>query len=303
MLDEVLPRFAPERITLRSGESVVLRSFSPKDVESCLWLRAEVYGTPFLASEWNWKFGQACPYPHEVLVAETEGKIVGIQPMIAFPFLAESQTLSALLLLDLMIHPAWRKKGLFTLLVKRVETELLDRFAFFYTFPNKNSLPGFTDKLGWVIPFRPLLMVRPALPRKLKENDSSTLPEPGVRLFKDKAYFDWRYSRPARHYQQISPNAVLAYQKHFGIKAAFGAEFGGSEFLLGLMENSAAPAPLVFLVNPNSPVHHLLKRKGFMPQINKLRRFHLTVKIKPGNQKLLADLARWELCFGDCDTI
>lgn len=303
MFGEVLPKFAPKRTTLRSGESVILRSFSPKDVESCLRLRAEVYGSPFLASDWDWKFGQACPYPHDVLVAEAEDKIVGIQPMIAFPFLIESQTLSALLLLDLMIHPAWRRKGLFTLLVKRVETELLDRFAFLYTFPNKNSLPGFMGKLGWLIPFRPLLMVRPALPRKLKGNDSSTLPEPGVHLLKDSAYLEWRYSRPTKHYQQLSPNAVLAYQKHFGIKAAFGAEFGGSEFLLKLMENSAAPAPIVFLTNPNSPVHHFLKRKGFMTQINKLRRFHLAVKIKSENQKLLADLARWELCFGDCDTI
>ena len=282
---------------------MVLRSFSPKDVESCLKLRGEVYGTPFLASEWNWKFGQECPYPHDVLVAEAEGKIVGIQPMIAFPFAVENQEVSSLLLLDLMIRPTWIRKGLFTLLVKRVETELLERFAFFYTFPNENSFPGFIGKLGWLIPFQPLLMVRLALPRKLKGNDSSTLPEPRVHLFKDKTYFDWRYSRPAKHYQKLSPNAVLAYQKHFGIKAAFGAEFGGSESWLKFMETVAAPAPLVFLTNPNSPVHHLLKRKGFMTQINKLRRFHVAVKMKSENQKLLADLALWGLCFGDCDTI
>ncbi|TKJ42033.1 hypothetical protein CEE36_07355 [candidate division TA06 bacterium B3_TA06] len=310
MSSSSLPGFAPQKITLRNSKKVTLRSVTPNDKEKCLGLRLAVYGASFQSEVWDWKYSERCPYPHDVLVVEAEEEVVAIQAMLVFPFMIGKRRVHALSLLDLMVHPAWRKQGLFAHLIKRIERELLNRFAFFYSFPNRRSFPGFIRRFGWLIPFHPTLMVRLALPKRVKKIPVET-PHPSrprVHLFKDQTYLDWRYSRPDMEYQRLSDRSVVAFQEHWKIKTAFAAEFSPQEgeessSLLKAMEQAAAAAPLVFLTNPTSPTFGLLKRNHFSTRINLLRRFHLVVKMAPRHKELLQDLADWDLSFGDFDGI
>lgn len=300
-----VPGFEPRELTLSDSRTVVLRSFKPADTQQCLKLREEVYAEPFTEAEWAWKFGPGCPFPNQVLVVEAGGRVVGIQGMLAFPFRLGDSYVSSLMLLDLMIHPDWHRQGIFTKIIRIIESEVLARFDFIYTFPNRNSHPGFVDKLGWLVPFRPRLLARPALPRGLAKE---AIPQHRSRaytgLVKNSTYLEWRYSRPGRTYEIPSPKSVLAYQKHFGLEIGFAAEFGEDDpYALKIMEREASPRPLFFLTNPSTSIFPMLKRKGFTDRVNHLRRFHVVIKPNPGFKRVAHKLADWELSFGDCDVI
>lgn len=308
MLTDTLRNFEPKVETLRDGRNAITRSYLPKDLHSCLSLRNHVYGRPFSQDEWLWKYGDNCPYPHDVLIAESGGRIVGMQAMIAFPFKIKGEILNALSLLDLMIHQKWRGQGLFLKMVKRIEDELLKSFDFFYSFPNKRSYYGFIHSLKWGVPFHPTLMTRMAFPHSMPEPSSKPFErsESNIQLIKDEKYLKWRYSKPNARYKIIDNTSVLAFQQHLGLRIAFVAEFTSinrKHFLMKRIEDLSKYHPLVFLVNSTSATRLFLKSKGFSDQLNLIRRFHLVVKTRKENKALIKKLSSWEISFGDFDVL
>jgi GNAT superfamily N-acetyltransferase len=84
-----------------------------------------------------------------MLVAEADGRIVGLRAFMRWRFLSGSRVLSAVRAVDTATHPDHQGRGIFSSLTRealevlRVDTDLV------FNTPNDKSLPGYL-KLGWV---------------------------------------------------------------------------------------------------------------------------------------------------------
>ena len=102
-------------------------------------------------TEWfDWRF-EANPYVDEVpmVVAERDGEIVGAEPCLAFRLRAGRETALAFQPADWMVHPDYRRQGVFTSMTER----FVDRYAdgpaaLYFNFPSDAILPGL-ERFGW----------------------------------------------------------------------------------------------------------------------------------------------------------
>jgi GNAT superfamily N-acetyltransferase len=86
------------------------------------------------------------------LVAEADGRLVGLRVFLRWEFCAGGQPVPAVRAVDTATHPDYQGRGIF----RRLTTELLDRLScepdgpqLVFNTPNGNSLPGYR-KMGWV---------------------------------------------------------------------------------------------------------------------------------------------------------
>jgi GNAT superfamily N-acetyltransferase len=158
-----------------------IRDYREGDEEGILDLRQQVFGdvdqVRLLPETWRWQFCDNPAGPPLVALAEDRGRIVGQYAVIPTRFSVYGQALSLALSCDTMIHPDYRRQGLFVELARdvyrRMEEE--DRMAAVWGFPNQASLTGFTRHLDWrvlavyplrIIPLRPLTMLQKRLGMK-----------------------------------------------------------------------------------------------------------------------------------------
>lgn len=98
---------------------------------------------------WRWKH-QANPFGESpVLLAESDGKLIGVRAFLCWEFWMDGAIRKACRAVDTAVHPAYQGKGIFkklTLaLLATMEKEGLDLV---YNTPNSESLPGYL-KMGW----------------------------------------------------------------------------------------------------------------------------------------------------------
>jgi len=95
------------------------------------------------------------------MVADMNGRIAGVQPMEIFPFVDGKKNLNAALLTGVAVHSDFRRRGIFSALVKACELEAWRReAAFVTTMPNEKSRPGFL-KYGYADLGQRQLLARP----------------------------------------------------------------------------------------------------------------------------------------------
>ncbi len=156
-----------------------IRDYREGDEEQILRLRQRVFGDLDLVrlrpSTWRWQFRHNPAGEAFCALAEDRGRIVGQYAVIPTRFSVHGKEILFALSCDTMIHPEYRRQGIFTTLARevyrRIESE--QRITTVWGFPNEVSLPGFTRHLDWrlltvfplrVVPLRPLAMLRPLLP-------------------------------------------------------------------------------------------------------------------------------------------
>ncbi len=101
------------------------------------------------ADLFRWKHVENPFGPSMMLVAETDGRIVGLRAFMRWRFVSGSRELSAVRAVDTATHPDHQGRGIFSRLTREaLEVLKLDTDLVFNT-PNDNSLPGYL-KLGWV---------------------------------------------------------------------------------------------------------------------------------------------------------
>jgi GNAT superfamily N-acetyltransferase len=152
------------------NEALVIRSYRAADAVGVRSVMAASYGpntTPAPIFDW-WHFG--CPVGVSGFqVAEEKGKIVGLQPMELLPYESAGRRLTGAVLTGVVVHPEFRRRGLFSSLVQACEKEAWRRGADFVTaMPNERSRPGFL-KLGCQDLGRRRLLVLPFSGRKLAQ--------------------------------------------------------------------------------------------------------------------------------------
>ncbi|MBW1782071.1 MAG: GNAT family N-acetyltransferase [Deltaproteobacteria bacterium] len=167
-----------------------IREYREGDEEQILRLRQQVFGdldpVRLKPSTWRWQFRHNPAGEAFCALAEDQGRIVGQYAVIPSRFSVQGKETVFALSCDTMIHPDYRRQGLFTTLAqevyRRIESER--RITTVWGFPNEVSLPGFTRHLSWrlltvfplrVVPLRPIAILRHLLPlkkgtRKVPEN-------------------------------------------------------------------------------------------------------------------------------------
>jgi hypothetical protein len=88
----------------------------------------------------HWKHMRSPFGPSTLMVAETDGEVVGFYAYMAWRFRAHGQIMKAMRGVDLAVHPAHRRRGVS--LAIRAEPSFSGDVAFFWSNPNEPSRPG-----------------------------------------------------------------------------------------------------------------------------------------------------------------
>jgi len=157
-----------------------IRPYRDGDEKQILNLRQVVFGdldpVRLKESTWRWQFQNNPSGKAICFVAKSNGKIVGQYVTIPTRFSIQGKETLLAFSCDTMIHPGYRRQGMFSALARELYDSLETHPAInlVWGFPNDQSLPGFTGKLGWrmlpgiplmVMPIRPFSMMINALPR------------------------------------------------------------------------------------------------------------------------------------------
>ena len=147
------------------SQAIQYRPASKGDLPSILELtRIGLGGNMNYRSEefWRWKH-ELNPFgPSLVLVAENENGIIGLRTLMKWRFRHLEKTIDAFRPVDTVVHPAWRRKGIFegltTLAIENISAKTNSNFLF--NTPNKVSGRGY-EKMGWIKSGKTNLLIAP----------------------------------------------------------------------------------------------------------------------------------------------
>lgn len=136
-------------VTDTEDDQYDIRLFESGDRRGYLALYETVFETA--SDEWfTWKY-EDNPYTDHVpiVVAETDGRIVGAKSALAMPVRIGSSTRLALQPCDTMVHPDHRRRGVYSRMTEQMKDVYADRAVdLFFNFPNEKTLSG-SLKHGW----------------------------------------------------------------------------------------------------------------------------------------------------------
>ncbi|MBW1989044.1 MAG: GNAT family N-acetyltransferase [Deltaproteobacteria bacterium] len=154
-----------------------MEPYAPGDEEGILALRKAVFGNAdpvrTRPEAWKWQFADNPAGHGFIMLAKHGAKVVGQYAAIPTRMLVAGQPETWGFSCDTMVHPDYRRRGMFTDLALALYQHMDMEHGVFvvWGFPNENSLPGFIGRLGWktveALPVRvgahPLLMASPLL--------------------------------------------------------------------------------------------------------------------------------------------
>jgi len=228
----------------RAPVAIEIRRFRDDDLPAVLeLLDASLGGGPAGQRPpefFRWKH-LSNPFGHSyMLLAEADGRIVGLRAFMRWRFRADGRLVDAVRAVDTATHPEYQGMGIFSRLTKQALQDLHEEVSMVFNTPNDNSLPGYL-KMGWEIVGRIPVWVRPRRPlrflrgvRGWKEGDAErqasrppvhaelatdALDDPGVAALleacqeeagdrittpRDLAYLRWRYgAAPLLDYRAV----------------------------------------------------------------------------------------------------
>lgn len=133
-----------------------IRLARPEEAPAILELAHAVHGynRPELNQSYlQWRYWNDTPFRADVLAAEHEGRLIGIQPVALFDFQQGGKQFKGAMYTGVMTHPDHRRRGVFRALVDAANEYAVGRgAAFSMTMPNTNALAGFRQFVGWRYP-------------------------------------------------------------------------------------------------------------------------------------------------------
>ena len=126
------------------------RPYRPEDRPALQSLFGAVYGPEAERRTSAWRYLFPGPYRALIQVAEADGRIVGAQPSHGVPLLVRGEPVQGLLLLDVMTHPDYRRRGVFTGVVEGLRRRAeADGYRVLLTTPNRHAERGFARLAHW----------------------------------------------------------------------------------------------------------------------------------------------------------
>jgi len=283
-----------------------IRALNSGDVPAVLELLAGTLGAdiPRTLEFWKWKHEQNPFGASPAVVAESNGRLVGLRTFLRWQWQSRSQTFNAARAVDTATHREWRGKGMFQHLTTKLLVELEEQgIEFVFNTPNRYSLPGYL-KMGWkpvtrlpiwILPLHLFGRFQRSRPAMQAKSAASVLQEPAVHAFLEHgwsdyrahtartlAYLQWRYAEiPGFNYSGdfISKNgeaALLFYRirsrknlTELSISEIVASNSQGGIYLgrklLAHILNSANARYAVALAAEDTPEQQIIKDAGFFP--------------------------------------
>lgn len=319
-----------------------MRPYRPSDWSGVLSVLAACYGESATRDQiyeaWNLKCQVA---KSGFMVADVGGQVVGAQPMLIHDWRREGATIRGGVLTGVVVHPGFRRQGLFTKLVQACLDEAWSQdAAFVLTMPNEKSWPGFL-RMGWTdLGERSVLArARFARPRRHTEVEISedataevTALGPshmeafqGLAVLRSSDWWRWRFGgRSPRRYVHVvardsqgRAEAVAAgtIRSSRGLSVGYVVDFLAvsrealakvcTELATTLMHAGALG---VVSVVSHAGVEEALRMGGFFRVSRSLpiKRFRTVACVRPGGPSTIPgfkNLAAWNLTLGDWDNI
>jgi GNAT superfamily N-acetyltransferase len=226
-------------VTSQVGEpTLAIRPYQDRDEAAVLeLLRAALGEGPTgrrSAEFFRWKHF-ANPFGSSVmLVAEADGRIVGLRAFMRWRFVTSERELAAVRAVDTATHPGYQRMGIFSRLTRAALEVLRDEADLVFNTPNDKSLPGYL-KLGWRLVGKVPISVRVRRP----------------------LHFAWRL----RH---LKEDGVVAPSPSHGVGESVLDVLDDEEQVTRLI--SELDAPIDRLVTPRD-LHYLRWRYGAAPQL------------------------------------
>jgi GNAT superfamily N-acetyltransferase len=140
------------------------RTVTEQDTDEILSLIRTSMGEGTIPREkefWVWKHFNNPFGSSPALVAQSEGKIIGLRAFMRWCWRTGDREIPAVRAVDTATHPGWRGKRIFTELTLQLKEEMKKQgVLFIYNTPNQSSLPGYR-KMGWKKVTKVPLWVRP----------------------------------------------------------------------------------------------------------------------------------------------
>ena len=155
---------------MASAADMTIRRATKQDEHAVLDLLRISMGEDAVAwtpDYWRWKH-ELNPFgPSAILVAEADGRLVGLRAFMRWTWWSAGAAVPAVRAVDTATHPEFRGQGLFKRLTLRLRDEMEEEgVAFVFNTPNAQSRPGYL-KMGWSLVGKPTLWVRPVQPIRL----------------------------------------------------------------------------------------------------------------------------------------
>ncbi len=149
---------------------LVIRAAGPSDGPAILGLVKRSLGEGQIPRDpvyWSWKHERNPFGPSAILVAEADGRLVGLRVFLRWRWAAGGRQVDAVRAVDTATHPEWQGRGIFSrLTLALVEQMTQEGVALVFNTPNQKSGPGYL-KMGWSAVGRMAMWVRPMRPLRL----------------------------------------------------------------------------------------------------------------------------------------
>lgn len=165
---------------------------------------------------WEWAYIKNPNGDPIVSLYFDEGKLVGHYAVIPISLSKEGDSIKALLSMTTMVHPDYRKMGIFVSQATDVYKEAeKDEYMLVCGFPNHNSAHGFRAKLGWTIIEN--LCVSSLTPLEIDSLPLETDKNSVVFNVADQKALEWRLAKPQVDYIINNGNILKKFNSCFDV--------------------------------------------------------------------------------------
>ena len=312
---------------------IVAREYTDGDLAGVLdLLKASLGETPILKRTpelFGWKH-QVNPFGRSIMmVAESEGRIVGLRALMRWDLDHPSGRLRGVRAVDTATHPDFQRRGIFRLLTNTaVDLARADGIDLIFNTPNPQSGAGYLS-MGWQEVDHIGVLARPKLGLLRSNPPHEGLPEPSdfaddqildavpdvdnresdkLRTPRNQEYLQWRFARhPTARYFCAGDdgNKVIARpnirngRKELVISDLFGPAPG--KLLCGWIGRARA-AYAAGWFSPGSPERKAAMRAGLLPvpRVRSLRLIARPLRTLPFD---VFDLSSWDLAMSDLELL
>lgn len=299
----------------------------------------DAFGRQQSAKLWRWKH-QFNPAGSSLGYAaySPAGELIALRPFMRWNLLDDAGAkVQAVRAADTVVHPEWRRGGLFSRLTTMAVEGLADKgIELVFNTPNQRSGPGY-QKMGWRLLGHPLVWARPRFSRELfsrSTGQSTTIkglepfdgqgvqlaagaaqaaPLQGIMVLKDAAFLKWRYAQhPDLSYAVVNAfgaTAIVREDQRFGRRGVALVDYfvrtrSALDFrcLLKTVRAQTQGAYLITGPLPQGPLRLAAISQAFLP--TPWRNVNLAARpiSWPQAAKVFQDRALWNLTLGDLES-